>query len=324
MKVKRMFTKNAVAMATISVLLGCSNVPENKVADFSQSATNMLEHVSGVVSEYNQAKSHRDLTHLAAKYNGSSKAKLNSDEFEPLATYQLPENSPIIAISKALLAYSKALNDLASANNEADAELAALHLYQAAESSQWVSLPIPKEKEGIAQSALVALVGSYSEDKKQRALKKVITNSDAIVSQLSIRLVELIEEHQIGTAIYLSRSYVLSEEVQDFNRRANIRQMPLKASRDEIERLYAQWEEMAATPILIQQTIKAIDTFRMSHNQVAESLNSGTLTKATLVQSQARMKDVTARFNTTKGLLENCEEGVEVVDSKLSCKGQDK
>ncbi|MBD1556195.1 DUF4404 family protein [Vibrio sp. S9_S30] len=299
-------------------------MPKSNVADFSQSATNMLDHVSGVVSEYNQAKSHRDLTYLAAKYNGSSKVMFNSDEFAPLATYQLPESSPILAISNALLAYSKALNDLASANNEADAELAALSLYQAAESSPWVNLSISEDKVGVAQSALVALVGSYSEEKKQRALKKVITNSDAIVSQLSLKLVELIKAHQIGTAIYLSRSYVLSEEVQDFNRRANLRQMPLKTSRDEIERLYEQWEEMAATPLLIEQTVKAIDTFRTSHNKMAKSLNNGMFTKATLVQVQARMKEVSSRFSTTKGLLENCEDGVEVVDSKLSCKGQDK
>ncbi|EGU56184.1 hypothetical protein VINI7043_05871 [Vibrio nigripulchritudo ATCC 27043] len=319
-----MLNKHFLAVLSLAVVGGCSHVPDTEVADFSQSASNMLEHVSGVVNEYNDAKLHRDLTLLAAKYSGSSNANLKSSEFEPLAEFQLPDSSPILGISNALREYANALHRLAIASNEADVSLAAFNFYQAAESSSWNGLKPSEQEAGLIQSAMATLASGYSEEKKQRVLKSIIVSSDPAISELSDSLMELIKKNQIGTAIYLSRSYVLSEEIQDFNRRADIRQLPLNKSREEIERLYEQWETMAATPLLVEQTLQAIDTFKSTHNELALSLVNETFSKATLIQTQARMKEVSARFNTTKNLLASCKTGVEVQDSKLVCKGEAK
>ncbi len=313
-------------MSTLALSVGCVQVPQDDVKLYTHSSAALIEQVDKLIAEYHLATYERKLTMLSVEVGSKGEGLLSSSKLASIETTSAPQNLPIVQASQALKAYSEALLALMQAEHSADTELAAVGLYRSiaqvnvsAAQLNVVNAPLNDDNLQVFSGLIAQLGNAYSEKEKQQAIKQIVLEADPVVSLLCDGMLETIEQSNIAAALSASRSYVLAEEIRDFNNRVQIRTMALDKSRKEVEYLYRRWQEVATTQMAVDQSISAIKAVQKNHHVLANELAEDVFASTAIKQAIIEMKELKQGFESVDELLATCNGTVEKKNNQLIC-----
>ncbi|MDN3681049.1 hypothetical protein QWZ04_12015 [Vibrio tapetis subsp. quintayensis] len=313
-------------MSTLALSSGCVQVPQNDVKLYTHSSAALIEQVDKLIAEYHLATFERKLTMLSVEVGSKGEGLLSSSKLASIETTSAPQNLPIVQASQALKAYSEALMTLMQAEHSTETELASVDLYRSisqvntsAAELNAIDAPLNEDNLRLFSSLVAQLGNAYSEKEKQQAIKRIVLEADPVVSLLCEGMLETLEQSNIAVALSTSRSYVLAEEIRDFNNRVQIRTMALNKSRKEVEYLYRRWQEVATTQMAVDQSISAIKAVQKSHHVLADELTRDVFASAAIKQAIAEMQELKQGFDSVDELLATCDGTVEKKNNQLIC-----
>ena len=228
--------------------------------------------------------------------------------------------------NRALGEYAKSLSALASAGSRADIDLATAKLYGAMSgiNTQYRNMKSDNadlfnldDFAGVAK--VVAAIGStIVEEKRNEAIKRIVTSADAKISLLCDTINKQLEDSGIHDGISASRQYVLSEEIRQYKGQVQ-KDTTLDWRRNEIKRLYELKKGVSESRLLVQNAQKAILAVKSAHGTLASELKKDKYSSEAIAMAIGRLRDLEKHYDNYETLLLECKKIEKDDKGILSC-----
>jgi len=314
---------------TASFLAGCTTTPATQIQAFGDSTKAITDKVDAVIGEYNQSALARIHTDLAATYNKQFANGLTSKTLEDVAQPiddKTKRGFAMYRANRALGEYAKSLSALASAGSRADIDLATAKLYGAMSgiNTQYRNMKSDNadlfnldDFAGVAK--VVAAIGStIVEEKRNEAIKRIVTSADAKISLLCDTINKQLEDSGIHDGISASRQYVLSEEIRQYKGQVQ-KDTTLDWRRNEIKRLYELKKGVSESRLLVQNAQKAILAVKSAHGTLASELKKDKYSSEAIAMAIGRLRDLEKHYDNYETLLLECKKIEKDDKGILSC-----
>lgn len=321
--------KSLITLSCALFLFSCASTPTTQISTFGQSAKAITESVDAVMTEYNDAALERSYTDYAVTFNAPGAPSLTRDQLGKIAqpiTAAQRKTFAIYRANKALGSYALALAELANAISRDDIDRAAAELYGSMVSlnEQYAALTESKAQlftednfAGFAKA--ISAIGHMVVEKKRRdAIKKIVTQADPHIIRICDTIVEQLKSAGMEDAIAASRTYVLAEEVLDYNDRVKP-SSTLEWKRNQIKRLHGLQQDLANSKLTVQQAVKAIEAVKKTHGIVAKEVSKNRFTSAEIAAAVGKLKALEQHYNDFEELLLSCTDITSDSDGVLSC-----
>ncbi|USD67125.1 hypothetical protein [Vibrio sp. SCSIO 43136] len=310
--------KKRISLILVATALhgGCTRVVQDDVSLFATSTATLTQNVDELILEHEMATTERNLVMLAAEVNGSTPTLLTSESLS-----QLPAKTnlyPLRQASVLLNKYSEALLALSLSEQPQESKLATLQLAQAINQFDAYSTS-DDSSSGLFSALAVELSQSITAEMQQQAVKSLVFAAEAPLNTLCDEIVLAIEHSDLSRSLIASRQYVLSEQIRDFNQRAQIRSMPLTKSHKEVERLYELWQRTASTELAVQHAIKSIRAVQKNHQVLVAQLKQNKFSSQAISNAVLEMQQLAKGFEDTQTLLQSCDGTIENKNNQFVC-----
>lgn len=318
-----------VLCITASFLFGCTTTPTTQIQAFGDSAKAITDKVDAVISEYNQSALARTYTDLAATYNKQFANGLTSKTLDDIAQpidEKTKRGFAIYRANRALGAYAKSLSALAAAGSRSEIDLATAKLYGAMSgiNAQYKAIEGGNKElfdtgdfAGVAK--FIAAIGStIVEEKRNAAIKEIVTKADAKISLLCDAIDKELEDSGIHDGIGASRQYVLSEEIRQYKGQVQ-QDTTLDWRRNEIKRLYDLKKGVVDSRLIVQNAQKAIREVKAAHGTLASELKKDKYSSEAIAMAVGRLRDLEDHYDSYETLLLECKKIEKDDKGILSC-----
>lgn len=324
----------AVTSIMIVLLTGCATTPTTQIEAFGDSAKALTDKVGAVIDEYNEAVLTRRFTDYAATYSGRHASLLTStllEEIHQPIDNNAKQGMALYRANSAIGAYAQSLSALATAGSQADIDLASAKLYGAMvgintqyNATNPSGTDLFSTTDFAAATKLIAAIGSSIIEKQRNdAIKGIVISADAKIGTLCDLIDRQLDESGVYEGIRASRQYVLTEEVKDYQSRAQ-QDTTLEWRRTEIKRLHSLQQGVITSRLLVQNAQKAIRAVKEAHAVLANELKNDKFTSASIAQAIGHLKDLENRYNSYETLLLECKKIEKDKNGSLFCNDEKK
>jgi hypothetical protein len=313
----------------VFVLIGCGSRVSNKnLAVFSNATEGLSQKVDEVFAEYNDIVLERKYHGVADAYNNSLVEQLTLDDLLKIKKPISIEDQKNFAIYKAngyLKNYANALRLILNSNTSSEMDVSVAKLYASVNglSKEYETLTqqelFEKEKLSFISSLVATFAQEYVEAKKQKAIKKIMIETDPWISKICDEIVLQLNKSKIEVGLIESRKEILDLKLLAFKHKVKKGKTTLAYRVEQLKKLHAQHLELLHSKLLVQQSIKAIELIKQSHHAVVEMMIQKQSTNDTVVRLIAQLKDMQDHYKDFDQMLLECEKITQNKEGVLSC-----
>jgi len=311
----------SVVLAAVLVLIGCASTPTGNIEAFGLAASNITEKIDSVVSDYNAANINDRLVMMAQ----SDKKYVRSD-FDPIKKIIMrhpdKKNFALYKANKALGSYSASLTALAQAGSREEVAMAGVKLSASlkAMNEQYKTLSdsdndlISDETGGSISRIVSELSTYYIENKRGKALKKIIIAADTSVQAIGKVISNQLLKGVIEGRLYAMRSNELAGYFSDYNSKAKTGSFASK--KKSLDEIYEKFIEMESATATVTQAQKAVLSVMAAHSKIKDELENDKFSSKEIFQAISNIQTVHRNFNDLEELMISCETRIVSDDEK--------
>ena len=322
-----------IFLSLIFFVTGCITTPTTQIETFAESAAALTESTDSIIEEYNRSTVHAQLRllkiqHIPGNNNLTIEALSNiKNVFGEDAKKKLS----IYRANKAIQNYSKALKALAQAGDRKEITKATVELIgslQDMETSYQTLIENDKEKlfkkdELGTIGAVIDLIGStIAEEKRRKALKKIIVEADDHIAMLVKEVNRVIDALNLAEDISSNNIVTISTKITDYNRmveRGEFNGNPEK----QYELVLSLWEEnqkAIAIPKKIAHLQKSLETISTQHNKIKEEVVHDRFTSEEIIKAVGTLQAMKKRYEEFENAIVTCDDVEVNEDGTPVCK----
>lgn len=308
-------------------LTGCASTPTGQIEAFGVAAADVTSKIDIVINDYNQINIDNKLAKMAQRNK-----KYTTSDLDPLRKILIRDadkkNFALYKANKALGIYANSLAELAAAGSREKIAMASVKLSTSLKSMnknykiiKETSEDLLSDEKSAEISRVIAEVSSfYSENKRAKALKKIIISSDTQIQSIGKVINEQLLKNALESRVYSMRGTVLAGYFDDYNKTTE--KKSFASRKKSLDFIYRHYVEMESTGATILQAQKAITSVMKAHSILKTELEKDLFSSKRIFKSIGEIITVHKGYDDLEELMVNCETEVIVDDKKgIICKG---
>ncbi len=306
--------------------MGCASTPTGQIEAFGIAASGVTSKIDSVISDYNEANINNKLAKMAQRSK-----KYTKSDLDPIRRILIRDADKkkfaLYKANKALGAYAWSLSELASAGSREKISLASVKLANSLQSMNKHYKTIKNSSEDLLTdeksseiSRVIAEFSTfYAENKRGRALKKIIIASDSQIQLIGKVINEQLLKSALESRIYSMRGTVLAGYFDDYNNKTEKRSFSDR--KKALDAIYLRYVEMESTGAIVLQAQKAITSIMKAHAKLKTELEKDDFTSKEVFNVIGDIVTVHKNYDDLEELMLNCS-GEVVADEKkgIICK----
>jgi hypothetical protein len=311
---------------SVLVLTGCASTPTGNIEAFGAAAAGVTEKIDAVISDYNAANINDKLVVMAE----SNKKYVKSD-LDPIKKIIIRDadkkNFALYKANKALGAYAKSLSALAKAGSREELALAGVKLSTSLKgmNQQYKSLAetekdlISDENSESISRVISEIATYYVENKRGKALKKIIIASNDSVQTIGKVINEQLLKGVIEGRLYTMRSNELAGYFADYNSKSS--KSTFAKKKNDLDQIYKKYIIMESSTATVVQAQKAITSVMKAHEKLKTELKNDRFSSKSLFAAISNIKTVHKSFDDLEELMKDCKTEIVADEGKgIICK----
>ncbi len=300
-----------VVATTVILLSGCTSTPTGNIEAFGLAAADVTNKIDAVISDYNIANINDKLVVMA-----QSKKKYVKSDFDPIKAVIIRDadkrNFALYKANNALGGYAKSLSDLARAGSRDELAMVGVKLSKSLKGmdEQYKALAktdknlISDEDSGMISRVIAELSTYYAEQKRGKALKKIIIAADPSVQNIGKIINDQLLKGVIEGRLYTMRGNELAGYFDDYNSKAN--KSSFSDKKKTLDKIYEMYIKMESTTATVVQAQKAISSVMNAHEKLKKNLEKDRFDSKEILQALGDVKTVHKSFDDLEELMKNC------------------
>jgi len=318
--------QNIVIIMASLLISACASTPTGQIEAFGVAAADVTAKIDTVISDYNQTNIDNKLAKMAQRNK-----KYTTSDLDPIRDILIRDsdkkNFALYKANNALGAYASSLTELASAGSREQMARASVKLNKSLNSMnknykiiKGTSDDLLSAEKNAEISRVIAEISSfYAENKRAKALKKIIINSDSQIQLIGEIINEQLLKSALESRIYTMRGTVLAGYFADYNKTTD--KKSFASRKKSLDFMYRQYIEMQATGATILQAQNAITSVIKAHSVLKSELEKDQYTSKKIFKSIGEIVTVHKSYDDLEALMVNCETEVITDDNKgIICK----
>jgi len=318
--------RNIVTIMASLLISACASTPTGQIEAFGVAAADVTAKIDIVITDYNRTNIDNKLARMAQRNK-----KYTKSDFDPIRKILIRDadkkSFALYQANNALGAYAISLSELAAAGSREQMTRASIKLNQSLKSMnknykiiKGTSDDLLNAEKNAEISRVVAEVSSfYAENKRAKALKKIIINSDSQIQAIGKIINEQLLKSALESRIYTMRGTVLAGYFADYNKTTDKKSFAVR--KKSLDFMYRQYIEMQATGATILQAQNAITSIMHAHSVLKSELEKDQYTSKKIFKSIGEIITVHKSYDDLEELMVNCETEVITDDKKgIICK----
>ena len=318
--------RNIVIIVASLLMSACASTPTGQIEAFGVAAADVTAKIDTVITDYNQTNIDNKLAKMAQRNK-----KYTKSDFDPIRKILIRDadkkSFALYQANNALGAYAISLTELAAAGSREQMTRASIKLNQSLKSMnknykiiKGTSDDLLNSEKNAEISRIIAEVSSfYAENKRAKALKKIIINSDSQIQAIGKIINEQLLKSALESRIYTMRGTVLAGYFSDYNKTTD--KKTFAARKKSLDFMYRKYIEMQATGATILQAQNAITSVMQAHSVLKTELEKDQYTSKKIFKSIGEIVTVHKSYDDLEELMVNCETEVITDDKKgIICK----
>jgi len=318
--------RNIVIIMASLLITACASTPTGQIQAFGVAAADVTSKIDTVITDYNQTNIDNQLAKMAQRNK-----KYTASDLDPIKYILIRDadkkSFALYQANNALGAYASSLTELAAAGSREQMARASLKLNKSLKSMnknykiiKETSDDILSDENNAEISRVIAEISSfYAENKRAKALKKIIINSDNQIQLIGKIINEQLLKSALESRIYTMRGTVLAGYFADYNKTTD--KKSFASRKKSLDFIYRQYIEMQATGATILQAQDAITSVMNAHAVMKSELEKDQYTSKKIFKSIGEIVTVHKSYDDLEALMVNCETEVIADDKKgIICK----
>ena len=317
---------NIVIIMLSLFISACASTPTGQIEAFGVAAADVTSKIDTVIMEYNQTNIDNKLAKMAQRNK-----KYTTSDLDPIRKILLRDtdkkNFALYQANNALGAYASSLTELATAGSREQMARASVKLNKSLtimnknyKIIKETSEDLLSDEKNAEISRVIAEISSfYAENKRARALKKIIINADSQIQIIGNIINEQLLKNALESRIYSMRGTVLAGYFYDYNKTTD--KKSFASRKKSLDFIYRQYIEMESTGATILQAQKSITSVMKAHSILKSELEKDQYTSKKIFKSIGEIVTVHKSYEDLEELMVNCETEVVTDDKKgIVCK----
>jgi len=318
--------RNIVIIMASLLISACASTPTGQIEAFGVAAADVTAKIDTVITDYNQTNIDNKLAKMAQRNK-----KYTTSDLDPIRDILIRDvdkkSFALYQANNALGAYASSLTELAAAGSREQMARASVKLNKSLKSMNKNYKIIKETSEDLLNdennaeiSRVIAEISSfYAENKRAKALKKIIINSDSQIQLIGKIINEQLLKSALESRIYTMKGTVLAGHFADYNKAAD--KKTFAARKKSLDFIYRQYIEMQATGATILQAQNAITSVMKAHSVMKSELEKDQYTSRKIFKSIGEIVMLHKSYEDLEALMVNCETQVIADDKKgIICK----
>jgi len=318
--------RNIVIIVASLLITACASTPTGQIEAFGVAAADVTSKIDTVITDYNQTNVDNKLAKMAQRNK-----KYTTSDLEPIKNILIRDadkkSFALYQANNALGAYASSLTELAAAGSREQMARASVKLNKSLKSMNKnykiiknTSEDVLSDEKNAEISRVIAELSSfYAENKRAKALKKIIINSDSQIQIIGNIINEQLLKSALESRIYTMRGTVLAGYLADYNKTTD--KKSFASRKKSLDFIYRQYIEMQATGATILQAQNAITSVMKAHSVLKSELEKDQYTSKKIFKSIGEIVTVHKSYDDLENLMVNCETEVIADDNKgIICK----